>query len=57
MKIFLKKILREISPPIVVRIFNKLKIFFLRDHQTSFDGVYDDLSNIEDELPWSQNPG
>jgi len=56
MKIFLKKILREISPPIVVRIFNKLKIFFLRDHQTSFDGVYDDLSNIEDELPWSQKP-
>ena len=31
MKIFLKKILRGISPLIVVSIFNKLKIFFNKD--------------------------
>ena len=28
MKSLIKKILKEISPPLIIRIFNKLKLFF-----------------------------
>lgn len=56
MKSLIKKILKEISPPLIIRIFNKLKLFFKKEFQTSFDGVYDNLNDIEDELPWSKQP-
>tara|TARA_E500000178_G_C16980493_1_gene735520 strand:- start:790 stop:1044 length:255 start_codon:yes stop_codon:yes gene_type:complete len=52
----LKKFIRYISPPILIIVINKIKLLFNKNLITSFNGLYEDFSQIKDENPWEKDP-
>lgn len=50
----MKKIIRSFIPPILIDLYNSIKLKINNDAPTSFTGVFDSHSSIECQSPWVQ---
>lgn len=50
----MKNFIRSLTPPILIELYNYIKLILTNDSKTSFTGVFDDHKSIECQSPWEQ---
>jgi len=50
----MRKIIQSLTPPILIDLFNSIKLKINNDTPTSFTGVFESHSSIECQSPWEQ---